>query len=308
MLRRSQPMKRTRLARSSIRTLGINEPLPDGEPRRYLNAAGYVRLRWRVGPQQYVEDYEHRVNAGRPAPWLDVHHINGIKDDNRPENLLVLAREDHAVLHGEQLRRSRPTGPDRFGGYRSREAQEKAKRRKAREASVRARATQMRRMYEAGATTIQIARAMNLNAGTVSRHLRAVGTLMRPAAVQTKNALRAAQQEVKTRSGLRCERCGKDLKWGGGQVHHRKPRRMGGSADPAINSTANLVHLCEPCHRQVESDRWQAYDDGWLVKTGEDPAAVPMLTHEGWRYLADDGRVLTASEYRRRVVSQEVTR
>lgn len=54
--------------------------------------------------------YEHRIIAaikmGRPLRRGEVvHHINGIKDDNRPENLEVLSGHvEHALLHGE-LRR-----------------------------------------------------------------------------------------------------------------------------------------------------------------------------------------------------------
>jgi hypothetical protein len=61
---------------------------------------GYVMVR--IGGT-YL--YEHRMVAeqllGRPLmPREVVHHINGVKDDNRPENLLVLpSSSEHARLH-----------------------------------------------------------------------------------------------------------------------------------------------------------------------------------------------------------------
>ena len=64
---------------------------------------GYIQIR--TEPNKY--EFEHRLVAektiGRKLLKREVvHHINGIKDDNRPENLVVLKnRAEHSKVHNE---------------------------------------------------------------------------------------------------------------------------------------------------------------------------------------------------------------
>lgn len=86
-----------------------------------------------------------------------------------------------------------------------------------------------------------------------------------------------------------CERCGCGAD-GSLQIHHRRPRRMGGTRDPAINLPPNLLLLCLACHANVESHRFAAYDDGFLVPMGSSPAAVAVnIFGRGRQYLDNEG-------------------
>lgn len=87
-----------------------------------------------------------------------------------------------------------------------------------------------------------------------------------------------------------CVVCGKGPY--GLQVHHRKPRRMGGRTGPAINSPANLVSICPEDHAWAESNRSAALDLGLLVAEEHDPARVWMHHAQyGVVLLLDDGSV-----------------
>ena len=110
-----------------------------------------------------------------------------------------------------------------------------------------------------------------------------------PALRASERLLKASQEIVARRSGGVCERC---LQAYAVQFHHRCPRGAGGSARRVeINMPANLIHLCQPCHTSVESDREWAYLTGLLVHRGDSPVEVPVtvglepFTH---RFLFDD--------------------
>lgn len=88
-------------------------------PRRWIDYVDWLSpRRWLRRPRtRMVNGYEckfeydsgcwkftHRIVAetmigGPIPPGHEVHHINGNKRDNRPENLAVLAREEHRQLH-----------------------------------------------------------------------------------------------------------------------------------------------------------------------------------------------------------------
>lgn len=74
------------------------------------------------------------------------------------------------------------------------------------------------------------------------------------------------------------------------QIHHRRPRQMGGTRRPGTNYPANLLALCPTCHEQIESHRAVAYSMGWLLPQNADPAVVAVLVlRDQWKYLTDGG-------------------
>jgi len=71
---------------------------------------GYIRVRRPNHPQAHASGYifQHRLVAekkiGRPLRRDEhVHHINGIKHDNCPDNLVVLPMREHASLSAKEL-------------------------------------------------------------------------------------------------------------------------------------------------------------------------------------------------------------
>lgn len=107
----------------------------------------------------------------------------------------------------------------------------------------------------------------------------------------------ATRKTVIERAAGHCERCGAAIT-GMYSLHHRKPRGMGGTKDPAINSPANLVLLCgsatspNTCHTNVERFRASAITTGFIVPQAGDPEAIPIKFKTGWWLLRPDGTKL----------------
>ena len=68
----------------------------------WINQRGYVEGRiWDGGKQRRVKKHRHMVEkhiGRRLRPHEDVHHKNGVKTDNRLENLEVLSHSQHSTI------------------------------------------------------------------------------------------------------------------------------------------------------------------------------------------------------------------
>jgi len=70
----------------------------------WKNPKGYIEGRIWIDEDTYRNVKQHRyfmeLHIGRPLhPLEDIHHINGIKDDNRIENLQIISHSEHWSLH-----------------------------------------------------------------------------------------------------------------------------------------------------------------------------------------------------------------
>lgn len=92
---------------------------------------------------------------------------------------------------------------------------------------------------------------------------------------------------IRERAKDRCELCGVSAQQGS-QIHHRRPRGMGGTKNPESRSAANglLVHF--RCHQRIELNRADAIKNGWLVLQSGD-LTQPVRLHHGWVVLLPDG-------------------
>ncbi|MGX7727568.1 hypothetical protein [Rhodococcus sp. 5G237] len=73
------------------------------------------------------------------------------------------------------------------------------------------------------------------------------------------------------------------------QLHHRRARGMGGSRKADINSPANLVAICAPCHQAIESFRHVARERGLLISQhNSSPASHVPVWRRGVRVLLTD--------------------
>lgn len=113
----------TRERRAKLLGVSVDE-LPDGRGRHGNHARGNRNARWGGGIYHSTEGYIMRVvppghhlrqahgyayehdlimekMLGRPLDTAIeiVHHLNGVRDDNRPENLAIETRSVHAREH-----------------------------------------------------------------------------------------------------------------------------------------------------------------------------------------------------------------
>ena len=78
--------------------------------------------------------------------------------------------------------------------------------------------------------------------------------------------------------------------------HHRKNRSQGGD-----NSLSNAMHLCGSgttgCHGMVTENPALAYENGWSVRSGHDPAIVPVLRFgSDWVLIDNEGGITAYKE------------
>lgn len=101
---------------------------------------------------------------------------------------------------------------------------------------------------------------------------------------------RSSRRAVAQRSQEVCERCSRPLFGIIADIHHRRPRGMGGTSNPAIHEPANLLALCRSCHRWVEEHRTEALEQGWLISQHDPraPEEVPIYAEAAWWVIDDE--------------------
>lgn len=121
----------------------------------------------------------------------------------------------------------------------------------------------------------RLARKTRLARTPMKRRPRRVASQRKP----TSGPTTATRALVWERAGGRCELCGRDLHaLCAYSVHHRLPRKAGGTTRPWVNGPENLLLACGTgttgCHGLIESQRASAYGYGWLIREGQ------QLPHE----------------------------
>lgn len=83
-------------------------------------------------------------------------------------------------------------------------------------------------------------------------------------------------------------------------VHHRRPKGMGGTSDKYIAfGMANLVSLCRFHHTWIHAHPEDGYRLGFLVHSWDDPAEIPLVLKPGTHYvkLLSSGDIEKVGDY-----------
>lgn len=264
------------ITRSSIRSLRPGEPWPEGEPRRYLNAEGYTRLRWKVGPGQHVETY--------------LRDESGALVRNQPNRLKTVDRARALVLFDDglttvQIARELGCNPATVSRLVRREGRlGRTKRDYAPEVDK----EDLLRRYQANQGYSRIAKDLGVGTGRVKQTLIDMGVELRPVGrvkgvkqgrrlpMSYETEFQVVSVLVHERSGETCEaQVSAKCSGKGTHVHHRKLRSQGGK-----NDLATLLDCCIYCHTWLHGNVQEAHDLGLLVWSWEDPADVPIKRKE----------------------------
>lgn len=96
---------------------------------------------------------------------------------------------------------------------------------------------------------------------------------------------------IRKRADHRCEVCGlRMLTYG--QIHHRAPRRMGGTRSKQLANASNGLYVHPDCHERIERNRREAAYMGWLVGYGRSPESAEVRLWDGWFLLTPEGERL----------------
>jgi 5-methylcytosine-specific restriction enzyme A len=93
---------------------------------------------------------------------------------------------------------------------------------------------------------------------------------------------------IRLRAQGRCEVCGQVIQREG-QIHHRRPRGMGGTSNRAIESPANGLYLHHSCHHRIEMNREKARLLGHLLRPGARAEDTKVYLWNGWFILDGEG-------------------
>jgi hypothetical protein len=265
------------LRRRTIRTLAPSEPDPSGEPRRYESAGGYVRLRWKVAPGEYVERYEREEDGSllrTRATWRP--------GQPRAKPPARVDRERVRRLHEEGLRQveiAKLLGCNTGTVSRALASIGVAARRP-RDYVRLPNPVAVACMYVDQFMSLEeVARCTGSSVGAVKRVLTEQGITVRPPGRTARSRRRAYEMELREmrplvvgRSGGRCEvAASPNCRGRGTLTHHRKLRSQGGG-----NELENLMDACVVCHGYVHRAVEESYERGWLVRSWDDPTRVAL--------------------------------